>query len=29
MSQVNKTEWDMEIDMENIEWEYEHWSDGM
>ena len=33
MSQVNKTEileWDMEIDMENIEWEYQrHWSDGM
>ena len=33
MSSVNKTEqmeWDMEIDMENIEWEYQrHWSDGM
>ena len=22
-------EWDMKIDLENIEWEYEHWSDGM
>ena len=26
---LNRT-WDMEIDMENIEWEYDgHWSDGM